>query len=152
MYLNIWVDVNALWQQGFPPATLPLGKHGLRKPTGWRRQTRPHAIYRIGHPPIVVASARLAIEHALVVAHGRGVAAELPVVVGIVRTASPRQWCLGLTHAEGGLTWIGRHHLLAEAEAQVRQISDANRGRPAADPTSCATLVTEIQASGDTNS
>jgi hypothetical protein len=120
----------------------------MRKPSGWQRLVSPHEIYRAGHPPVLVAYGRLAIEHALVVARGAAVGEMLPLVVGIVRTTSPRQWCVGLAHADGDLTWIGMHRLLAEAEAQVGQIGEAFRQHNAADPASFATLLTELMASG----
>jgi hypothetical protein len=124
----------------------------MRKPAGWHRLTSPHEIYRVGQPPLLVAYGRLAVEHALAVARRAAVAAELPMVVGIVRTTAPRQWCLGLAQTDGTLTWIGRHPLLTAAEAQVHEVAAIMRQYPRADPAAVASLVAALTASGDTTS
>ncbi len=122
----------------------------MRKPSGWQRLASLHEIYRVGHPPMLVAYGRLAVEHALTIACGATEGDVLPLVVGIVRATSPRQWCVALAQADGSLTWIGMHRLLTEAEAQVRQLDEAFRQHNAADPASFATLVAELRESGAT--
>jgi hypothetical protein len=122
----------------------------MRKPSGWQRLASPHEIYRVGHPPVLVAYGRLAIEHALTMARGATEGDVPPLVAGIVRTSSPRQWCVTLAQADGSLTWIGMHRLLTEAEGQVRQLAEAFRQHNAADPASLATLVAELKESGST--
>ena len=116
----------------------------MRKPSGWQRLASPHEIYRVGHPPMLVAYGRLAVEHALTIACGATEGDVLPLVVGIVRATSPRQWCVGVAQADGSLTWIGMHRLLMEAEAQVRQLGEAFRQHNAADPASFAMLAAEL--------
>jgi len=122
----------------------------MRKPSGWQRLASSHEIYRVGHPPMLVAYGRLAIEHALTIGRGSAGGDAPPLVAGIVRTSSPRQWCVGVAQADGSLVWIGMHRLLTEAEAQVRLLGDAFRQHNAADPASFATLVAELNESGPT--
>ena len=123
----------------------------MRKPSGWQRLASLHEVYRVaGHPPVLVAYGRLAIEHALTIAPGATEGDVSPLVAGIVRTASPRQWCVGLAQADGSLSWVGMHRLLTEAEAQVCQLAEAFRQLTTADPASFATLVAELRESGST--
>ena len=123
----------------------------MRKPSGWQRLASLHEVYRVaGHPPVLVAYGRLAIEHALTIAPGATEGDVSPLVAGIVRTASPRQWCVGLAQADGSLSWVGMHRLLTEAEAQVRQLAEAFRQLNTADPASFATLVAELREAGST--
>ena len=123
----------------------------MRKPSGWQRLASLHEIYRVvGHPPVLVAYGRLAIEHALTIERGTTEGDVPPLVVGIVRTASPRQWCVGMAQADGSLSWVGMHRLLTEAEAQVRQLAEAFRQLNTADPASFATLVAELREAGST--
>ena len=117
----------------------------MRKPAGWHRLATPHEIYRVGQVPLVVAYGQLAIAHALAVARSDAGAAGRQLVVGIVRTTAPRQWCLGLAHPDGTLTWLGQHQLLREAEAHVGAVA-ALCQHLHRDPDTVASVVTALTA------